>query len=384
MFFLNFWLIDALLLVGILAMKNSMVSLALLAGLLKSAFALGPGDEVSLSAITQAEFIQGEAPAAWQEGEVYVFECWATWCGPCLAAIPHVDALHDKYHSQGLRVIGMNVWEKKEEAKKKVEAFVAKKGEGMSYPVAYVSEGGAFVQDWLKPAGVRGIPHAFVVMDGKLQFSIHPSALTEERVEDLLAGGERARQVAESVQREAEQKDQLREQMRAFSQAARQGDAAKMRKALAKLEKMEVRSGRLAAMKLDLAVTEERWDDVLQLLKDSKGQRSVSSAAISLAVKIDEKDVDIPADLLAFIADQLAKSERSRVPALALEARVRWRMGEEEAAKNVAQRLAELENSLPAQPVEAFAASFLTGEPQTFRSFSRQLVEARKEEKSAQ
>ncbi|WP_193212670.1 TlpA disulfide reductase family protein [Luteolibacter marinus] len=144
------------------------------------------GEAVTTGALAKAEWIQGSAPGGWEPGKVYVLECWATWCGPCIAAIPHVDALHDKYQAKGLRVLGMNVWD---QDKAKIAAFVAKKGEGMSYPVCINERGGAFDTDWLKPAGVTGIPRAFVVKDGTVLFDTHPSRLTDAVVEDLLAGG---------------------------------------------------------------------------------------------------------------------------------------------------------------------------------------------------
>ena len=69
------------------------------------------GSEASLAAITSVDWIQGEGPESWEPGKVYMFECWATWCGPCIAMIPHVNELHKKYYDKGLRVHGMSSWE---------------------------------------------------------------------------------------------------------------------------------------------------------------------------------------------------------------------------------------------------------------------------------
>lgn len=153
-----------------------------------AAATLKPGDAVKIDAIGAATFIQGEAPKEWEQDKVYILECWATWCGPCVQIIPHMNELYTELKDKGLRVYGMNVME---DDKAKVEEFVKAKGEGMSYPVAFVGNEGAFNDEWLKPAGVNGIPHAFVVKNGKLLLAIHPSALTKELIGDLIAGGDK-------------------------------------------------------------------------------------------------------------------------------------------------------------------------------------------------
>jgi hypothetical protein len=56
----------------------------------------------------------------------------------------------------------------------------------MSYRVAL--GGKAFIKDWLEAAEVNGIPHAFVVADGKIAWMGHPMQLTPEIIGDLLTG----------------------------------------------------------------------------------------------------------------------------------------------------------------------------------------------------
>lgn len=113
---------------------GTLAALLLLAVGAPPMLALQPGDAVTLEALTKAEIVKGEAAKEWKANQVYVQECWATWCAPCVAAIPHVDSLYDKCHGKGLNVVGVNVFE---DGNEKVAKFVQKKGDGMSYPVAY-------------------------------------------------------------------------------------------------------------------------------------------------------------------------------------------------------------------------------------------------------
>ena len=38
-----------------------------------------------------------------------VIDFWATWCKPCVRSIPTLVKLHEKYKSQGVQVLGVNV-----------------------------------------------------------------------------------------------------------------------------------------------------------------------------------------------------------------------------------------------------------------------------------
>jgi thiol-disulfide isomerase/thioredoxin len=219
-------------------------------------FAQKTGDAVTPAALAKLDWIRGSAPAAWEPGKLYVFECWATWCGPCLAVIPHMDALHDKYESKGLRVTGVNVWE---DGRDMVADFVKKKGDGMSYPIAYTGKGGAFETEWLKPAEVRGIPHAFVVKDGKVLFTTHPSQLKESVIEDLLAGGEAETKVIAGLNAAAEKRAKVSGLMKSFRSAAQQKDQDGMAKALEELKAHEEAALYVPALNLELLIARSDW-----------------------------------------------------------------------------------------------------------------------------
>lgn len=132
--------------------------------------------------------LQGEAVKDFQKGEVYVFECWASWCGPCVAAIPHLNQLHKQMGKKGVVITGVNVWESERDAAsaQRAKDFLKAQGDKMSYAVAL--GGKAFIKDWLEAAEVNGIPHAFVVAEGKIAWTGHPGQLTAEMLGDILTG----------------------------------------------------------------------------------------------------------------------------------------------------------------------------------------------------
>jgi len=151
-----------------------------------SAAGLKVGDPAP--AARPATMLQGEAVKDFKKGEVYVFECWASWCGPCIAAIPHLDELHRKMGKKGIVITGVNVWESERDAAsaQRAKDFLKAQGDKMSYRVAL--GGKAFIKDWLEAAEVNGIPHAFVVADGKIAWTGHPAQLTAEILGDILTG----------------------------------------------------------------------------------------------------------------------------------------------------------------------------------------------------
>ena len=46
---------------------------------------------------------------AGQRGKVVLLNIWATWCHPCRTEIPELVAIHERYKSRGLELIGVSV-----------------------------------------------------------------------------------------------------------------------------------------------------------------------------------------------------------------------------------------------------------------------------------
>ena len=140
-----------------------------------SAVDLKVGDKAP--AVDVKEWIQGETSVG--EGKPYVVEFWATWCGPCKKAIPHINELYNKYKDSGFTVIGITDEEKEIS---KVKNFVRQQGDRMTYPVA-IDYGAK--NAWMQAAGQKGIPCSFIV-DAKntIAFIGHPM---DDQFDDILA-----------------------------------------------------------------------------------------------------------------------------------------------------------------------------------------------------
>jgi thiol-disulfide isomerase/thioredoxin len=135
-----------------------------------------------------SRWVQGGPVDSFQGDKVYIVEFWATWCGPCIQAIPHINALYEKHKDKGLVVIGQNVWERKPED---VPGFVSRMSGKMTYPVALDDTSGGgdgfMAANWLKAAGQNGIPCAFVInKKGEVAYIGHPMKLDDALIGRLL------------------------------------------------------------------------------------------------------------------------------------------------------------------------------------------------------
>ncbi len=134
-------------------------------------------------------WVKGDSFSALEEGHVYVLEFWATWCGPCIAAMPHLTALQAKYPD--VRFVGVAASEHGEDAAAdlaKVAAFVEKKGDGIGYRVVFASDQAKMNTPYMKAAGQSGIPCTFIVDQKKRVAWIgHPSSM-DEPLAKIIAG----------------------------------------------------------------------------------------------------------------------------------------------------------------------------------------------------
>ncbi len=128
--------------------------------------------------LTVSGWVKGEPVEHFEPGHVYVVDLWASWCGPCIAAFPHLSALQEKF-SRSVTLVSVNVLEVHPEA---VPDFVRKQGEKMAFAVATdsIPDGkepnqGLTATRWLYGAGEEGIPTTYIIdRDGRLAWEGHP------------------------------------------------------------------------------------------------------------------------------------------------------------------------------------------------------------------
>ena len=121
----------------------------------------------------------GASEASWKAltGKAVVLEFWAAWCGPCVAAIPHMNDLADKFKDKPLRFIAVT-----DDKETRVQALLERRP--MKAWVGLDTDDSMF-----KAYGVRSIPHTVLVdPKGKIAAVIHPALITEQILEDLIAG----------------------------------------------------------------------------------------------------------------------------------------------------------------------------------------------------
>jgi thiol-disulfide isomerase/thioredoxin len=143
------------------------------------------GSKAPSSTFAGAKLISGEAPPpSFQKGKTYVVEFWATWCGPCLKSIPHLNQLSQQLRRKGVMFIGVS-----DENPDKVSDFVKKKGSGMSYTVISDVKKD-YNKAYMSAAGAKGIPTAFIVgPTGSIVYIGHPMDEEFERVLMLCSDG---------------------------------------------------------------------------------------------------------------------------------------------------------------------------------------------------
>ncbi len=115
------------------------------------------------------------------QGRVLILDFFASWCGPCREAVPHLIDLNRRYGKQGLQVLGLSA----DEDGGALKEFAAEKK--ITYPVAMANE------HLLNDYAIRSIPTLFVinkkgiVVERFMGFSDDTARSVEALIRKLLA-----------------------------------------------------------------------------------------------------------------------------------------------------------------------------------------------------
>ena len=120
-----------------------------------------------------------------EKDKVYVVEFWATWCGPCVASMPHIVETQKKYAEKGVQIVSIS-----NEPKETVEEFLDRKVPRSEKETTFrdltksycltTDPDGSVNASYMEAAGQNGIPCAFIVgKDGKIEWIGHPMQMDE-------------------------------------------------------------------------------------------------------------------------------------------------------------------------------------------------------------
>jgi len=212
-----------------------------------------------------AEWVKGEPIERLETGNVYVVEFWATWCPPCRDSIPHLTELQAKYKDDNVHIIGVS---SEDGGLGKIEPFVEKMGEQMTYRVAYDNSRRTSAA-YMQAAGENGIPTAFIVnRDRRVAWIGHPMVI-DDVLDQVVKGTYDVDAAQRSAEREAELMRRAQPLLDRLDQVASQGDMAQAADIAGQIAALDYEFFFNAALwRYQQLVAQERADEASKYLRD--------------------------------------------------------------------------------------------------------------------
>lgn len=156
-----------------------------------------------------AEWVKTADPVkAFEPGKVYVVDFWATWCGPCIQAMPHMNVLVNEYKEQGLRAVLVTAKDERGNTLDRVKEYVAGRGSRYNFAWAFCDTDDTHAA-YMEAAGRGGIPCSFVIdKAGKIAFIGHPAEL-DDVLPRVVAGTWKGKADVDAIREMNEELDRL-------------------------------------------------------------------------------------------------------------------------------------------------------------------------------
>jgi thiol-disulfide isomerase/thioredoxin len=344
-------------------------------GLFAAIFTVGAGAEAATLKVGDpapklqaAKWAQGEPVGDFARDKAYMVEFWATWCGPCVASIPHVNELHHKFKDRGLVVIGQNCWERDESL---IAPFMKKMGDKMTYRVALdkkedESDRGRMAETWMGAAGQNGIPSAFVVdKQGLIAWIGHPMSLKESLIEKVLDGTFDVKKAAAAYELEKENESKLKAVYGRLNAGFKEKNWKDVDAALDEIEKLNPDSAQTGWMRFQSLTARKDFEKAFQLARklsdadkdDSEMQNNLAWAIASMDDS-DKPDLKLAGVIAKRAADASKNSDPNIIDTLA---RVVFRNGDKAKAVELQKKAVDLAEGKQKESFAKTLASYRDG-----------------------